>query len=101
MAVKPSQLSSTRSIADRTVHLRIRVHLLHVAQQELIVSQLTSEHGLRVDARAMRLTPSRQRKLDLELTGAIAQIQGGLTYLESLNLKLEGKPNPDGDSWHY
>lgn len=52
-------------------------------------------------AGAMRHTQPQQRKLDLELTGSIAQVQSGLTYLESLNLRLEGRPNPDGDSWYY
>ncbi|MBI4784333.1 MAG: NIL domain-containing protein [Oscillatoriophycideae cyanobacterium NC_groundwater_1537_Pr4_S-0.65um_50_18] len=89
-------------MADRLVHLRIRVCLSHNLQQEFIISQLRSKHGLRVNmAGAMRHTQPQQRKLDLELTGSIAQVQSGLTYLESLNLRLEGRPNPDGDSWYY
>ena len=99
MAAKPSRLGSIDSIAERDIRLRIRVYYPRGLQQEPIISQLISEHGLRVNKMgAARDAQSRHRGFDLELTGAIAQIQSGLIYLESLNLQLKGKPNPDGDS---
>jgi L-aspartate semialdehyde sulfurtransferase ferredoxin len=95
------QKCSIDSIAERDVRLRIRVYYPRGLQQEPIISKLISEHGLMVNRMSTRRnTQSQQRRFDLELTGAIAQIQSGLIYLESLNLKLKGKPNPDGDSWY-
>ncbi|MEH1789907.1 hypothetical protein [Nostoc sp.] len=38
---------------------------------------------------------------DIELQGTVPQISSGLAYLESLNLRIVGKPNADGDSWCY
>jgi hypothetical protein len=36
---------------------------------------------------------------DIELRGTVPQISNGLAYLESLNLRIVGKPNADGDGW--
>lgn len=89
------------SIAEQVTRLRIRVYFPRGLQQEPIISQLVAEHELVVNAIGIGWdAQSRQRRFDLELTGAIAQIQSGLSYLESLNLRLEGKPNPDGDGWY-
>ena len=38
---------------------------------------------------------------DLELRGTLNQIQKGIADLEELELEIWGKPNTDGDSWHY
>ena len=38
---------------------------------------------------------------NLELRGTLNQIQKGIAYLEELELEIWGKPNTDGDSWHY
>jgi L-aspartate semialdehyde sulfurtransferase ferredoxin len=101
MSTNPSRLSSIGSIAKRDIRLRIRVYPSQSLEQEPIVTRLISEHGLRVKKMGVkRNTPSPQRRFDLELNGSIAQIQSGLKYLESLNLRLEGKPNPDGDGWY-
>jgi hypothetical protein len=82
MSVKPSRSHAIDSIAKRDIRLRIRVYYPQGLQQEPIISQL-AEYGLRVNKMGTgRDSQSQQRRFDLELTGAIAQIQSGLIYLE-------------------
>lgn len=92
---------------DDEVRLRICLFVPFWHQQELIINQLTVEHGVAVRI----LTPvptaldyialNATHQLHLELVGSIAQIHNVLDYLTSINLTVRGKPNPDGDSWHY
>ncbi|MBF2047088.1 MAG: NIL domain-containing protein [Elainella sp. C42_A2020_010] len=82
-----------------TAHLRVRVYLY---QQEPIVSHLISQFGLSVNVNQVVLEDQVfPRQIDLELHGTIAQVQQGLAYLASVSLAVQGKPNADGDSWHY
>jgi L-aspartate semialdehyde sulfurtransferase ferredoxin len=85
-----------------TTHLRLRILIPESHHHEPIFSRLVVDHKLAVKIiRTVLGTDDQPRQFDLELTGTIAQMQSGLAYLESLNLKIRGKPNPAGDSWYY
>lgn len=74
---------------------------LYIPQQQLheaIVPHLSLQ-GLTVNV--VGISERLQEQVDLEMWGTIAQIHSALSYLESLNLTIKGKPNPDGDGWHY
>ncbi|HEY9639065.1 MAG TPA: NIL domain-containing protein [Coleofasciculaceae cyanobacterium] len=93
---------SALSIAEGETRFRIRVYLPQTHLQKMIISQLTSEYGLAVHVIGSQWDAQVQLgQLDLELMGSIAKIRSSLSYLKSLNLTLKGKPNPDGDGWHY
>lgn len=81
--------------------IRLRLHIPQCYQQEPVISRLISAHGLVVNiTKAMLVENTDEHNcFDLELQGTLPQISSGLTYLESLNLTIKGKPNADGDSW--
>lgn len=89
----------------RNDFLQVRLQILfpNDYQHEPILSQLAHDHALAFNITGARLGINCESggQLDLELRGTIAQIRCGLSYLQSLNLKITGKPNPDRDSWHY
>lgn len=82
--------------------IRLRVEIPPCYQQEPVIYRLIREHGLIVNITGAKLGKNMglQGCFDLELTGTPPQICSGLTYLQSLNLKVVGKANPDGDGWH-
>lgn len=81
---------------------RIRLHIPPDYQQEPVISRLSSDYGLSVNITGAKLAATTQAGIfELELRGTPQQIQTGLTYLRSLNVKVIGKPNAEGDSWHY
>ncbi|OLP17056.1 hypothetical protein BST81_16980 [Leptolyngbya sp. 'hensonii'] len=84
---------------------QIRLQIVIPGQhlQEPIISCLIAHHGLVVNILAAQLQPQDNEKgwFDLQLRGTVSQILKGLAFLEALNLSIQGKPNPDGDSWHY
>jgi L-aspartate semialdehyde sulfurtransferase ferredoxin len=99
---KPANISNTFYYRDCT-QVRLQILFTHRDRQKLILSGLTADCNL-----AFKITGTKSGidcesggQIDLVLRGTIPQIQCGLTYLESLNLKIIGKPNPDRDSWHY
>ena len=96
-------IAANQTVRDINIaHLRIRIFIPKLHYQEPIFSRLVNDHNLAVNViHTVLATDGQPRQLDLELTGTIAQIRSGLAYLESLNLKIRGKPNPAGDSWHY
>ena len=84
---------------------RLRLHLMipNYYQQVPIISKLISHHRLSVNILGAKLMENTNEPgyFDLELWGSPQQIRDGLSYLVSLNLKIIGKPNADGDGWHY
>ncbi|MFB2978197.1 NIL domain-containing protein [Microseira sp. BLCC-F43] len=82
--------------------IRLRVEIPPCYQQEPVISRLIRDHGLIVNITGAKLGQNTglQGYFDLELRGTQPQICSGLTYLQSLNIKVIGKANPDGDSWH-
>lgn len=82
--------------------IRLRVHIPPSYQQEPVIYRLIYDYGLVVNITGAMLgkNTAEQGYFDLELRGKLQQISKGLSYLESLNLKIVGKPNAAGDSWH-
>jgi L-aspartate semialdehyde sulfurtransferase ferredoxin len=82
--------------------IRVRLLIPQYYRQEPVISQLISAYSLVVNITAamLRENTSKEGCFDLELKGTPPQISSGLTYLESLNLKIVGKANTFGDGWH-
>lgn len=82
--------------------IRLRLYIPHCYQQQPIISRLISEHGLVINITGARLETNHKKpgQFDLELSGTLQQIRSGLAYLETLNLKIVGKPNTAGDGWY-
>ncbi|MBW4421471.1 MAG: NIL domain-containing protein [Myxacorys californica WJT36-NPBG1] len=84
-------------------HVRVHISIPHQYQQEPIISRLISEHSLVVNITGAIVGTNLHEKglFDLELNGTPEKICSGLLYLQTLGIKLIGKPNAEGDSWHY
>lgn len=81
--------------------LRLRIYIPQRHLQEPILSRLITDYGLSVTITGALLTPGIQPgRFDLELRGTLQQLQGGLSYLESIDVKLISKANSAGDGWH-
>lgn len=80
---------------------RIRIMIPSTYCQEPVISHLTSQYGLTFNITGARLNANNQSPgiFDLELTGTPQQIQKALDYLVTKQIKIWGKPNPDGDAW--
>ncbi|HEY9858001.1 MAG TPA: NIL domain-containing protein [Candidatus Obscuribacterales bacterium] len=87
--------------AESSTQIRIKVRIPAQRRQEPIISHLTARCGLSVNITAARLSANLQEDgwFDLELRGTPPQLQQALAYLQSLNITIWGKPNPDGDDW--
>ncbi|MDF5715512.1 MAG: NIL domain-containing protein [Rhizonema sp. NSF051] len=83
--------------------VRLRLHIPPCYHQEPVISQLISTHSLTLNITGAMLGENTDGHgcFDLELQGSVAEIDRGLTYLESLNIKILGKLNADGDAWWY
>jgi ABC-type methionine transport system ATPase subunit len=82
--------------------LRVRLYIPQSYWQEPIISQIISRFNLTVNITGAVLEKNTNLPgcFDLELRGSMSQIRDGLNYLESLNIKIVGKSNTDGDSWY-
>jgi L-aspartate semialdehyde sulfurtransferase ferredoxin len=87
---------------NTTTKIRLRLQIPQRYQQEPVISRLIATYGLVVNITGAMLGKHTdgEGRFDIEIDGTIAQIWRGLAYLESLNLKIFGKPNSDGDSWY-
>jgi L-aspartate semialdehyde sulfurtransferase ferredoxin len=81
--------------------IRLRLFVPQFYQQEPIISQLISNYGLVANLTAALIGSDIGGYFDLELRGTVKQIERGLSYLTSLNLKITSKPNVAGDGWWY
>ncbi|BAY27582.1 hypothetical protein NIES2100_74070 [Calothrix sp. NIES-2100] len=81
--------------------LRVRLYIPANYWREPIISQMISRYNLTVNITGAKLdkNTNRQGCFDLELRGCLSNITDCLSYLESLNIKIVGKANTDGDSW--
>ena len=98
-----TRLTLVSSHSESSVNqIRLRVHIPLSYQQEPVIYRLISNYGLVVNITGAMLgeNTAEQGYFDLELRGTTQQISKGLSYLESLNIKIVGKPNAAGDSWH-
>ncbi|MEH1919919.1 NIL domain-containing protein [Nostoc sp.] len=100
-----TRLSMVSSAYEKSqvTQIRLRIHIPKSYLQAPVISQLISAYGLVVNITKAILQPNTDGEgcFDIELRGTVAQISSGLAYLESLNLRIVGKPNADGDSWCY
>ncbi len=82
--------------------IRLRVYIPKLYLQEPVISHLISTHRLVVNITGAMLGAKTDGDgcFDIELRGTVAQISSGLAYLASLNLRIVGKANVDGDSWY-
>ena len=105
-ALKPFQLKSDRSTSslpennlletdllegDRPhSHVRIRIRVPKQYQQEPIISNLITQHGLTVNIAAALLGANGREDgwFDLDLQGSQAEIKGALLYLNDLDLEI-------------
>lgn len=97
-------LSSFASVSSRRepiTRLRIRLSVDNCNRQESITTPLISTYGLIVKVtNRMLAAEGTSQQFDLELVGTTAQLQAGLAYLNSLDSRIQGKANADGDGWH-
>lgn len=88
---------------SQVTQIRLRIHIPKCYLQAPVISQLISTYGLVVNITKAMLQPNADAEgcFDIELQKTVPQISSDLAYLESLNLRIVGKPNADGDSWFY
>ncbi|MDZ8091813.1 MAG: NIL domain-containing protein [Nostoc sp. DedQUE05] len=98
-----NRLSLLSSVSEKSqvTQIRLRIHIPKCYLQAPVISQLISTYGLVVNITKAVLQQNTEGCFDIELRGTVPQISSGLAYLESLNLRIVGKPNADGDSWSY
>ncbi|MBN3906902.1 MAG: NIL domain-containing protein [Nostoc sp. NMS1] len=99
----PTRLSLVSSgyKKSQVTQIRLRIYIPKCYLQAPVISQLISAYGLVVNITRAMLQPNTDGEgcFDIELRGTVPQISSGLAYLESLNLRIMGKPNADGDHW--
>ncbi|NMG05658.1 hypothetical protein DP117_01810 [Brasilonema sp. UFV-L1] len=88
--------------SSNTTQIRLRLHISNHYSTEPVISRLMAIHGLVINITGAMLGKHTggEGRFDLEICGTVPEIRRGLAYLESLNLKIVGKPNTDGDSWY-
>ncbi|HEY9296343.1 MAG TPA: NIL domain-containing protein, partial [Phormidium sp.] len=95
-----NKLKHRFSELDSVTKLRIKIKVPQIYQKEPVLSRLTSEHSLIFNITKAILGGKHQEyRLDLELIGTPEQIEKGIAYLLKLQVKIWGRPNPDGDAW--
>ncbi|MBD2501224.1 NIL domain-containing protein [Anabaena azotica] len=101
----PPKFSLVPSVHEKNqiTQIRVRIHIPKNYLKEPVISQLISMYGLVVNITQALLGENTggEGYFDLTLQGTIKQISSGLAYLEALDIKIEGKANVEGDSWHY
>lgn len=102
--LKETRLSLLSKISkyNSSIQIRLRLYIPQYYQHQPVISQLISKYGLVVNITGASLEKNAGNDgcIDVQLKGDISQISSGLSYLASLNLKIIGKPNADGDSWY-
>jgi len=96
---KPS-LVANYSKQSSIIQIRLQLQIAQCYPLKTIFSNLISEQGLTVNITGVRAEENAYQYLDLEIQGTILQINNGLDYLQSLDLKIKGKPNTEGDGWY-
>ncbi len=100
-----NRLSLISSVYEKSqvTQIRLRINIPKCYLQAPVISQLISTYGLVVNITKAMLQPNADAEgcFDIELRKTVPQISSDLAYLESLNLRIVGKPNADGDSWFY
>lgn len=95
-----NKLKHRFSKLDSVTKVRIKIKIPPTYRNEPVLSRLTSDYGLIFNITKAILGGKHQEyKLDLELIGTPEQIENAVDYLLKLQIKIWGKPNPDGDAW--
>jgi ABC-type methionine transport system ATPase subunit len=92
---------TTLSDDQRRTQTRIRVRIPKRYQQEPVISNLISDHGLTVNISAALLSANAREDgwFDLQLQGTVPQIRSALLYLNDLDLEVWNGSNEQDDSW--
>lgn len=100
--VSGSAIASIRN-QNQITQIRLCLYIPQSYLHEPVISRLISDYGLIVNITGAMLGAKTDcvGRFDLEIQGSVAQINHGMAYLESLNLKIIGKPHVNGDSWSY
>lgn len=85
---------------DAIIQIRLQLQIAECYPLEALLTNLRVQQGLTVNITERGIKRNINQHLDLEIQGTILQISKGLNYLQSLNLKIRGKPNTEGDSWY-
>ncbi|BAU11834.1 hypothetical protein LEP3755_23370 [Leptolyngbya sp. NIES-3755] len=80
--------------------IRLRLEIPASSYQDPILSRLVSDFKLVVNITAAQLHQTLESYCDVELQGTPQQINQGLSYLRSINVRLTGKPNAAEDDWY-
>jgi hypothetical protein len=85
----------------RRTQTRIRVRIPKCYQQEPVISNLISDHGVTVNISAALLSANARDDgwFDLQLQGTVPQIRSALLYLNDLDLEVWNGANDQDDSW--
>ncbi|MFB2895883.1 NIL domain-containing protein [Aerosakkonemataceae cyanobacterium BLCC-F50] len=95
-----NKLKHRFSELDSVTKVRIKIKIPQTYQKEPVLSRLTADYGLTFNITKAILGGKHQEGwFDLELLGTPEQLQNALDYLLKLQIKIWGKPNPDGDAW--
>ena len=97
-----SDIPHTESGDNRPTQTRIRIRIPKEYHQEPVISNLISEHGLKVNFNAALLggKTSDDGWFDLELNGTTQQIESALIYLNDLDVEIWSNSNhPDEETW--
>ncbi len=99
-SLKPFSSPNAASSSDdrQNAQTRIRLRIPKRYQQEPIISNLITQHGLTINIRAALLGANAREDgwFDLELHGPSIQIESALMYLNDLDLEIWHDNNEDG-----
>lgn len=87
--------------ANQPTQIRIRIRIPKQYNDEPIISQLISQHGVTVNIAAALLGANARDDgwFDLELRGTTVQIQSALTYLKEKDLEIWSEADTGDDRW--
>lgn len=82
--------------------IRLRLDIPSFYDREPILSRLVSDFNLVVNITRAKLGKgsTHESYCDIEIKGTPQQINQGLIYLKSLNLRMIGKPNTAEEDWY-
>ncbi len=89
------------AIDPRPIQNRIRIRIPKTLQQEPVISQLVSQHGLMVTITAALLGANARDDgwFDLLLQGSDSQIRSGILYLNDLNIEIWQDSDGENSGW--
>ncbi len=88
-------------IDPRPTQTRIRIRIPKTLQQEPVISQLITQHGLTVTITAALLGANARDDgwFDLLLQGSDSQIRSGILYLNDLNIEIWQDSDGEKSGW--